>query len=248
MQLGGVGVEHSASMHQVTECMHNHAHGMKAGSGSVSTASGAAAQAQQTEALQEMPFSLSAWLEKTLGRGKRVLGNIWGSNAVSASGEEGGKSDTSQVMAQISGGSIADGVGANVTGEESRRQDASLMMHTPQIAAAATAIKDPQTMRDNPYFTAVEDTAVVQETLWRKVKVKFKDIAGQLAGHLPGKFFNFQAKNSFQEKQEQPKEDLRKRSKYRRDEVEIDCVLTDDSYLLDSYDRKGAYSRLSAGK
>ncbi len=81
------------------------------------------------------------------------------------------------------------------------------------------------------------------------MKVRFKDITGQLAGHLPKKFSGFlQTRNSFQARQQKPKQDLRKHSKYREDKVEIDCVLTDDSYLLDSYDRKGEYSKLSTKK
>ena len=107
----------------------------------------------------------------------------------------------------------------------------------------------PQGMQENPYFSAVENIGGRQETLWRKMKVRFKDITGQLAGHLPKKFSGFlQTRNSFQARQQKPKQDLRKHSKYREDKVEIDCVLTDDSYLLDSYDRKGEYSKLSTKK
>ena len=72
-----------------------------------------------------------------------------------------------------------------------------------------------------------------------------KDVAGRLSGRLPGRFAGFWAKETFQTKQEQPKEDLRKRSKYRQNELEIDCVLTDDSYLQDSYNSKGEYSKLA---
>lgn len=134
----------------------------------------------------------------------------------------------------------------------SRRQDADQglpqKLHTPQIAAAATAVTQTQDIQNNPYFSAVERTDDQQGNLWQRIRVKFKNAAGQLAGHLPGKFFNAQTRSSFQAGQEQPKEDLRKRSKFRKDEVEIDCVLTDDSHLLDSYDRKGEYSKLSAQK
>ena len=73
------------------------------------------------------------------------------------------------------------------------------------------------------------------------MKVKFYSIAGQLLGR-------FSNRNSLQSKQEKPKEDRRKHSTYRQDDVEIDCILTDDSYLMDSYDRKGEYSKLSVKK
>ena len=80
------------------------------------------------------------------------------------------------------------------------------------------------------------------------MRVRLKGTAGQLAGHLPGNFFNAQTNNSFQAGKERSREDLRKHSKFRKDELEIDCILTDDSYLLDSYDRKGEYSKLSTKK
>ncbi len=91
----------------------------------------------------------------------------------------------------------------------------------------------------NPYFVPVEDMVKPQpDTPWEKMRLVVKDITKHLQKQFSGK-------NSFQMKQEQPKEDMRKHSRYRKDELEIDCVLTDDSYLLDSYDRKGEYSKLS---
>lgn len=75
--------------------------------------------------------------------------------------------------------------------------------------------------------------------LLRRFRIKVHTATGYLEKHLP-----FKQTGSFQAKQEK-KEDLRKHSRYRRDEMEIDCILTDDSYLMDSYDRKGEYSKLS---
>lgn len=40
------------------------------------------------------------------------------------------------------------------------------------------------------------------------------------------------------------KEDRRRVSVYKKDELEIDCIITDESFLLDSYNRKGDYSKL----
>lgn len=98
-----------------------------------------------------------------------------------------------------------------------------------------------QVTESNSYFAAIEDTGKEKQSIWEKVKVKFHSIAGQLLGR-------FSNRNSLQSKQEKPKEDLRKHSTYRQDDVEIDCILTDDSYLMDSYDRKGEYSKLSVKK
>lgn len=211
-------------------------------------------QLQQAAASQEGQLSLSAWMERILGKGKSLLKGIWGSNETAAAGEAGDKTGAAQVLADIREESMSDGISANVAGQNSRQPDVSQMLtaqppHTAHIAAASTAVTPQQTIQENPYFSAVENIGGRQDTLWQKVKVRFKDAAGQLAGHLPRKFSGFlQTRNSFQAKQEEPKKDLRKHSKFRRDEVEIDCVLTDDSYLLDSYDRKGEYSKLSTKK
>ncbi len=253
MQLGGIGGDrgHTSDVHHVTECMHEHAHFKRDMGSAGGAASRAAVQTPQTEGRQEGQLSVSAWAERLLGKGKSLLKGIWGANEAAALGEAGDKSGESQVLAQIREEGTAEGIGASVAGYSGGQPDArqNMAVHTPQVAAAATAVPSPQAVQDNPYFAAVENIGGRQETLWRKVKVRFKDIAGQLAGHLPRKFTGFlQTKNSFQAQQEKPKQDLRKRSKYRRDEVEIDCVLTDDSYLLDSYDRKGEYSKLSTKK
>lgn len=102
----------------------------------------------------------------------------------------------------------------------------------------------------NPYFQTLSDNSpVTGMPLVQRIRSRVKGVTGQLAGKLPGRFFRFQAKNSFQARSEQkPEENLRKRSKYRKDELEIDCILTDESYLLDSYDRKGEYSQLTTKK
>lgn len=250
MQFNGIGNEHGAEMHHVTNCMHDHSHyrqdmgAMKAAAGNMN-----AQAAQETGQQTEGQFSLSAWLEKTLGNGKSLLRYIWGTNEPTEAGEPGDKTGAAQVLAQVSESRTADSGGTSTTGLNIHQPDMAQTLHAPQVAAAASAVP-PRNPQGNPYFAAVEDTGSRQENLWQKVRVKFKDIAGQLAGHLPGKFLNTQTRGSFQAKQERgrPREDLRRRSKFRRDELEIDCVLMDDSYLMDSYDKKGEYSKLSTKK
>lgn len=106
---------------------------------------------------------------------------------------------------------------------------------------AASANVKPAVQDSNPYFSTIEDAAKEKKSIRERIKVRFQEIAGQLTGRFSGK-------NSFQTRQEKPKEDLRKHSTYKKDDLEIDCILTDDSYLLDSYDKKGEYSKLSTKK
>lgn len=254
MQLGGVGTEHSADMHQLTRCLHDHTHSVKTGGAAgAAAASGAAGQAMQAQAQTEAQFSLSAWLERTLGSGKRLLGNIWGSSGTGTPGDHAAAQGTIQGLAQEAdaGGKICADTGGSVGGFGSADgtgagQDSQI--HTPQIAAAATAVPDPRTAHRDPYFAAAEDTGQQQETLWQKMRVKFNEVTGQLSGHLKRKFFSFQAKSSFEERRERPKENLRRQNRRRRDTVELNHARIDESYLLDSYDRTGGYSKLTTKK
>lgn len=222
MQLGGIGDNHSADMHQVTACLHDHGKQME-GSLKMPTNPGAAArQTLQANQEQQAQLSLADILQKLLRSGKQRLIGFWNGSDGAGDGDKSAKSDKSQVMAQSYDTNVTKGT---------------------DTAARETLLQS------NPYFAAVEEPpkpTVVP--LFQKVKLKCKDVAGQLAQHLPGRFFNFQKKGSFQAKKEGSRENLRKRSKYRQDKVEIDCVLTDESYLLDSYDRKGEYSQLTTKK
>ena len=89
-----------------------------------------------------------------------------------------------------------------------------------------------------PYFIMPERKEPNQGMI-QKLMLKVHTVSGHLAKHLP-----FAHTGSFQAKQ-QNKEDLRRRSRYRKEDTEIDCILTDDSYLMDSYNGKGEYSKLS---
>ena len=234
MQFNGIGREHDAQMHHVTTCMHDHSH-FKNEVGGAGLKHGVFEAAPSEQAVPEGQFSLSSWLERTFGSGKRILRGFW-NGSDTASTEDG---ENGAATAGILTGSQGEEKGQDRAGHSAMTSPA---LHNAQIAAASL------TVPDNPYFSPVENSGRARETLWQKLKVRCRNVTGQMARHLPGKFFNTQTRGSFQSRQEPPKEDLRRHSKYREDTLEIDCVLTDDSYLLDSYDRKGAYSRLSAKK
>lgn len=245
--LNGIGREHNPEMHKITHCIHEE-HGHTPKTGAMSGASAGVSARTPQASTQPEGLSLSAWMEKMLGGGKRFLRAVWGSSETAPVGESGDKNGGAQVLAQIRESDETDRRGAGLAGRESHPAYAAQELHTPQIAAAATALPRTENLENNPYFSAVEDAGGRRENFWQKMRVRFKDAAGRLTGRLPGKLFDPQAKSSFRAKQEPSKKELRRNSKFRRDEVEIDCVLNDDSYLLDSYDRKGEYSRLSARK
>lgn len=238
MQVNGVGGGHNHSMHQVTDCMHSQSVSKK-GSGAMSSSFGGGAQ-QTVTTLSQQPegqFSLASWLKDRLSGGRKLLQRIWGENAGAAQTSENVGENIllteEQVMAQLGDPNE----GQSHPGQPSAWQE----MHIGGYEAVPPTPMRQQTMENNPYFSAIEDTGREKQNIWEKVKVRFHSIAGQLLGR-------FSNKNSFQTKQEKPKEDLRKHSRYREDDLEIDCILTDDSYLMDSYDRKGEYSKLSTKK
>lgn len=227
MQIQGVGEEHTSSMHQVTNCIHDHAVSKKTGAmGPVSSDAGIPESGDGV--LQpEGQFSLAAWLKNTLSGSRRLLQRIWG-DGTDAAAVKGSKGENlpktqEQVMAQIKDADTAE------KGDIGSR------------AAMASSLVQPQTLQNNPYFSAIEDTGREKKNLWEKARVRFQSVTGQLTKRFAGR-------NSFHTRQEKPKEDLRRHSRYREDDLEIDCILTDDSYLMDSYDSKGEYSKLSADK
>lgn len=227
MQLGGIGDHHSSGMHQVTKCLHGNEQSLE-GKMKIQVQPGAATQ-QTLRVHQEQPAQLSIydWLQKLFrSTGQRWLG-FWHGSDAGVLGQSDEKSGGSQAMAQV--------YPSNDTG----------------VTNNADQVKQAQLIQQNPYFSAVTaDSKTVHPSLGQRIKVKCKKVAGQLADHLPGRFlrFSFEKQGSFHAKKNATKEDMRKRSKYREDTVEIDCVLTDDSYLLDSYDRKGEYTQLTTKK
>ncbi len=224
MQLGGI---HGSENHHVTQCLHDHESMHKTGSSAAAAAGQAqASQFTMAEQQQEAQTSLFAWLQKTLQSGRRIWQDIWGSNEIQSIGESGVKNGASPTMAQL---------GADMGGR------------TAGVQASETRAVEKQ-IQVNPYFQPLEERTATHTTPVQKLRVRIKAVTGQLAEHLPGKFSGFQAKDSFYAKQQRPKEDLRRHSKYRKDEQEIDCILTDESYLLDSYDRKGEYTQLTTKK
>lgn len=239
MQVGGIGssgLNSHSSSHHVTNCIHDH--GVeKEKTGGMRASSSASSKVMAMPETKEQGLSLMDFLRNTLNGGKRLIGILWGSETAGDAVMGTQKPmDGSEVRAA--------GVDPVVT----LNQDAN---HDAGVAAASTAVQAPRTqITDNPYFTTHSDPGKIRENPFAKARVKFRDAAGQLAKRFGGRLGErlagrFAGKNSMNSGQRKTKEDLRKRSRYKGVEEEIDCVLTDDSYLLDSYDRNGEYTTLT---
>lgn len=227
MQLGRIADDHSADMHHVTKCLHDHGHADKDKNvGKMGMAPSAAAQQViQTNNEQQAQLTLNDWIHRLLQSGKQRLLGFWNGSELPSSGDKSQKAGSDQAVAQSGNGSDK-----HVTNPSDISKEAAVY--------------------NSPYFAAVPTSQPqnVTVTLVQKIKLRCRNITGQLAKHLPGKFSKFQKKGSFHAKKDGNREDLRRRSKYREDKLEIDCVLTDESYLLDSYDRKGGYTQLTTTK
>ena len=102
MQFHGIGnEEHSAEAHHVTKCMHDHSHFKREADMSKAAASMARSQSMEAQQQNQGQFSLSAWLDNYLSRGKSLLKGFWSGGGTAVPGEAGNQSGQEQVLAQI---------------------------------------------------------------------------------------------------------------------------------------------------
>lgn len=227
MQIGNFG-GHS-NLHQVTECMHDHEQIKKKGAG------GAAAQAaQQPSGSVESvgAANINTWLTNILNRSRNVLGRIWGGSGISS-------------------GSAVSGSAAEMTNAVFRQGSASASQnvytaHTAQSVVPAHPNMDAAVQKaGNPWFVPVEHQGTVRTAhpggIRERVKARFSSVSNFLTKHLPAGSGTFSFSGMKKHKKE---ENLTRKSHYRDDASEIECILTDDSYLLDSYDKNGAYKQI----
>lgn len=219
MQINTTGL-HQSEMHHVTNCMHDHGHTIDQKMDM--PASGGTNTPQTTETKTETlqpTFSLSAWLQNALSGAQVTLFKLFGTLS------DGKPGDTNQKGAEVM---------APISPSETS------LPHITQVEAVSTLAQTP-TIDNNPHFVPIQENT----TPWQRIKVRFQNIAGSLTGFM-AKHFSFSNNSSFHTKQERPKEDLSRHSRFRKDEVEINCIITDDSFLMDSYNNKGEYSKLSS--
>lgn len=222
MQVGGVGSGHDTYSHQVTGCIHEH--GENKDVGGAGTKLGSVQTAE--EVLQEnSSVNFMSWVQNISSKGKQLLQKIWGES------KEANDAITSQ-----------NGSGNHIAGQETLVTGNSVGVKTTMNRAAV------ETAATHTYFRPVEAKDTMPANPFQKVRYQVQKVARKLIDRLPGRFLGSYTGDFLQTKQEQTKEDLRKRSQYKQDDQEIECILTDESYLTDSYNRKGEYSHLTTDK
>lgn len=236
MQIGGLGGSHSTSDHHVTNCIHDH-HDVQKDTGMFQMKASAAAEASaaKSELQQDAQFSLSAWLKNTLGNGKGLLLNFWeGGQAVTGStegssaainGAEGNQAAAAQTLAQANNSGI-----------------------TPAAAEAVPPAMREAIDNNTSYHSAGAGKRKQKRALWQRARTYFQNMSGRSDRKRSQGFFGVQTKKSSGQVKQLREKEQRRHDRYRRDTVEISAARTEDNFLMDSYDRKGEYSRLTTKK
>lgn len=224
MQIGNMG-GHS-DIHHVTECMHEHDH-MKI-KADLKSAGGAAQSASQSVGNTETVSvsNINTWLTNILNKSKNALGRIWG--GLDSSGVSAGSAAENAANKGVS--SLQQGRAGSVQAEQST----AFLLRDPDKTVERTG---------NPWFVPVEHQGTVRTAhpggVRERVKARFSSVSSFLAKHLPADTGTFSGM-----KKHKKEENLTRKSHYKDEEAEIECILTDDSYLLDSYDKNGEYRQI----
>lgn len=128
------------------------------------------------------------------------------------------------------------------TEEQNEATSATIVARTAGTLLSPNIQTPPKMISEYPYFTAVQSR---KHTVPHRLYTRFRDLSRRFRQNFGRQSCEFSNESSLNDRRQASKEDLRKKSRYRERNVEFDCVLTDDSYLLDSYDKKGEYSRLT---
>lgn len=231
----GNSFDNHGSAHRITHGFHDH-YDAQIKSGEIRSAAAGTSLSEQTSN-EKSGEGLGVWRTITDGA-KNLWGRIWGSSTggVNEVGNASGDAiGAEQIMAQIGAEDVAEGSGVDA--------------HGPAVAAAAN-VAQASIARENPYFTAMPEQDETKDRFMQKVRIRFRELTDQFKKSFQGRFGGrktggYSGRGTLNSGEQKPKEDLRKHSRYREEGLEMDCVLTDDSYLMDSYDRSGGYSRLT---
>ena len=105
MQLGRIDDNHSADMHRVTKCLHDHNQPDKNVGKMGMAPSAAAEQTIQVNKEQQNQLTLNDWIHRLLQSGKQRLLGFWNGSETPSSGDKSQKTGSDQTMAQLGYGS-----------------------------------------------------------------------------------------------------------------------------------------------
>ncbi|MBR1701628.1 MAG: hypothetical protein IJ716_06685 [Lachnospiraceae bacterium] len=198
----------------------------------------AARKATEEESAGQETGGLTGKLRELLESGKKLLLQIWGESKEEEAANEVSEEDD-----------ILDTINENLEtdGDE---------YHESGIAAGAVNVQAPAGMTTaDPYFNSNSDAGKVKEPLLTRIRIRFRDIAGQLAERFGGMLSGqFSAGSELKDRQEQQKDNLQaeqtaqekhKKDYYRKNGVVVDISTPPAEHLMDSYDKAGEYSKLT---
>lgn len=208
----------NSHVHHVTECIHEEKkktqEGMTAG-----LRDSVSLQTVQNMQIEEPQWNLFQWMSRMLGRGARGIKGFFGI------GQEG-----------LQAGSTvedAENTGAASTAVSSAMESPN-KIHAMTDRAAGYFVPAKEEIPSNNWY----------QNLKERARIRFGAIRNSLSKYLKQEQSLSMGAGKNGTSAGREKEDRSRLSVYKKDELEIDCIITDDSYLLDSYNRKGDYSRL----
>ena len=204
-------------VHHVTECIHEDRvdHKKEVAAGLRDSVTLTNEQPAQTQESQQNMFQ---WMSQMLGQGLSGIKNFFSTG-------DGGVVDTASQNADPQDMQIA--------------QDSVMVQLMPDEKAIADStakyfVPTKEEIPPNNWFANLKSRA----------RIKFGEIRNSLAKYLKQDQSLHMGAGRNSTSQNKQKEDKSRLSVYKKDELEIDCIITDDSYLLDSYNKKGDYSKL----
>lgn len=204
-------------VHHVTECIHEDRvdHKKEVAAGLRDSVTLTSPQTTQT---QEPQWNIFQWMGQLVGQGLTGIKNFFSTG-------DGGAADTASRNANPQGMQIAqDSVMAQLMPDEKAIADSTAKYFVPAQ----------EEIPPNNWFA----------NLKARARIKFGEIRNSLAKYLKQDQSLHTGAGRNGTSRNKQKEDKSRLSVYKKDELEIDCIITDDSYLLDSYNRKGDYSKL----
>ena len=227
MQVNGIGSgwEPHSHTHTVSQCVHEEEAAKKKSGSAAAPKASQAVESQADPQSFDGGFSFFEWAQKFFKNTKKLLGRIWGTD-----GSHPGTDSGNSVRAY---GSLIDKnlpLGLPDRETERRMADMAAQNLMPGRSRAET---------DDPVSSPGKSTGEAG-TLNRRLRYKIQALTKNLAER-----FGFAGRQNFRSGTGRQQEEMQRRRTYTPNGVKIDSMQPLDSHLLDSYDKKGEYSKIS---